>query len=341
MLIQINDLLYEFGASHRIQNTHSAILKQDYMKARINPFIVLAIGMTATSLASTLIRFAQGAGAPSLIIAAFRLSVAAVAMGIAVTSQGNWHQYRGLSRQSITLIVLSGLFLGGHFSFWITSLELTSVTNAVVLVKTNPIWVGIFAPLVLKEKTNRMMWLSIGLVIFGATVVSLAGQANTNLGAQSSLLGDGMALIGALLVTGYFLIGRFVRTEMDIFPYLFGVYGVAAITVVLICTGLQLPLASLSRAALLWMLAIGIIPQLIGHSSINYAMRYINAAVVTNITLADAIPAIIFAGIFLREVPTLLQLAGASIVIFGIFVATYTNNQRLQTSAKPSTAPSE
>lgn len=292
------------------------------MKPRFNTLVILGIGLIATSLASTLIRFAQGSGAPSIVIAAFRLTIAAVIMGIGVVSQRSWGQYRTLSAKSIVLIVASGIMLGGHFSAWISALDLTSVANAVVLVKTNPIWVGLIAPLMLKEKTSRVMWLSIALVVLGAITVSVAGQANAPTQTQTSVVGDGLAVLGALLVTGYYLIGRFVRNELDLFPYLFAVYGVAAITSSVLVLALPLPLFSLPSQAWVWMIAIGLIPQLIGHSSINFAMRHLNASFVTNITLADALPAILFAGIFLREFPSLLQLVGAAIVLAGIFVAT-------------------
>lgn len=290
------------------------------MNARFQPIFVLAIGLLAVSSSSTLIRLAQAEGAPSLVIAAFRVSIAAIATGLVVLFQGSWKAYN-TDRRTIGLMVLSGMFLAGHFASWITSLELTSVANSVVLVTTTPIWVGLLAPIILKESTPKLTWVAIVLVIAGGLVISLAQTGTQPTTASASLLGDGLALIGALAGACYFMIGRLVRGTLSLLPYLFGVYGTAGLILFAVSAVLGLPTVALPRNALLWMLAVGLLPQLIGHSAINYAMRRISASFVAVTIIGEAIFSIVFAAIFLNELPLLIQIIGAFVVMVGILVA--------------------
>src|SRR3954453_7493104 len=89
----------------------------------IPPFLAILIGIVAVSFASVFIRYASEGGAPSLAIAAWRLSLATLLL-----AGPAWFRARGelvsLSRREIALAVLAGTFLAAHFATWITSLEL-------------------------------------------------------------------------------------------------------------------------------------------------------------------------------------------------------------------------
>lgn len=302
------------------------------MKPKLNPYIVLIIGLMAASSAATLIGLAQRAGAPSLVIAAFRLVIATLVLGLVVLYRGSWRQLLGVSPRVLLLIVLSGLMLGAHFASWITSIEVTSVTNAVVFVKTTPLWVGLFAPFALKEATRRITWLSIIVVMFGAVIIALSSRP-AEAGSSSVLLGDGLALLSAFFVACYLMIGRSIREKLDLIPYLFAVYGIASFSVLSVVGLLRLPIATLRTDAFVWMVALGLFPQLIGHSAFNYAMRHMQASLVTIIQLGDTLPQVFLAAIFLADVPTPLQAVGAVIVLLGILIATLFDYRQKQLKA--------
>src|SRR5699024_3708780 len=113
------------------------------------PVLALALGILAVSTAAIFIRYAQ-AEAPSLVIAAYRLSLAALLIAPFALSRRR-AELAALGRRDLWLALLSGFFLALHFAPWITSLEYTTVASSVVLVTTTPLWVALLSPLTLKE----------------------------------------------------------------------------------------------------------------------------------------------------------------------------------------------
>ncbi len=188
--------------------------------------LILSVGVLAMSSASIMIRLAMAGGAPSLVIAAYRLGTATIVMSLLAARQRAWQDYAKLSWKEIAILVLSGVLLGLHFASWITSLAFTSVASSVVLVTTTPLWLGLAAPLVLGERTPRLTWLGLVAAMAGGSIIGLAdwsgGQGATN-------WGNLLALSGAVLVAGYLLIGRSVRSRLRLVSYLWIVYGTAAL----------------------------------------------------------------------------------------------------------------
>ena len=171
----------------------------------------LCVGIVAVSLASTLIRLAQGAGMPSLVIAAWRLTLAStILLPYAWTTQRE--EIRDLSRREWALIGASGMVLGLHFATWITSLGLTSVASSVVLASMGPLFVGLGSWLFLRERPSLLLTVGILLAAVGSIAISWGdfGQG------QGRLLGDLLALAGAVFVAGYLMIGRQVRARRSL-----------------------------------------------------------------------------------------------------------------------------
>lgn len=268
---------------------------------------------------------------PSIVIAAYRLSIAALILGILIAIKKiNLSNY--YDKQNIRLAILSGLFLALHFSAWITSLEYTSVASSVVLVTTTPIWVTIFSRLVLKEDISKNVVWGLLFAIIGMVIVSFSDICVLNSGRISCnfesnfltgkpLLGNILALIGALMAAGYMLAGRKLRKTVPTLPYTFVVYGTAAIVVdiVVLLTGVQF--FSFSGSTYIWLVALAIIPQLLGHSLFNWALEYLPASVVSIALLGEPVGTIMLAFIFLKEVPTLIEALGACLILVGIIVA--------------------
>jgi drug/metabolite transporter (DMT)-like permease len=292
----------------------------------------LSFGILFVSTASILIRFSQ-AEVPSIVIAAYRLSIAALILGILIAIKRiNLSNY--YDKQNIWLAILSGLFLALHFAAWITSLEYTSVASSVVLVTTTPIWVTIFSRLVLKEDiTKNVVWgllfALIGMVIvsFSDVCIFSGGRISCNFESDiftgKSLLGNILALSGAFMAAGYMLAGRKLRKTVPTLPYTFVVYGIAAIVVdiVVLITGAQF--FSRSESTYIWLVALAIIPQLLGHSLFNWALEFLPASVVSIALLGEPVGTIMLAFVFLREVPTLIEALGACLILVGIIVASF------------------
>lgn len=284
------------------------------------PFVVMGVGVFAVSTAAIFIRLAQEENAPSLVIAAARMLVASLVLTVPALRNYS-HEFSRLTRGDIGLVLFGGGVLGLHFATWITSLEYTSVVNSVVLVTTNPLWVALLAPFFLKEKLGRFTIIGLMLAFGGGLLVALTGAAGDPPNRSDPLLGNGLAVIGAIMASIYFVIGRKLRGKLSLVPYVWLIYGVAAIVLIVavILTGQQV--GGLAWQAYVWMALMGLTAQLIGHSSFNYALGYLPAAYVSLVVLGEPIGSGILAMIFLDEWPVILQIVGSALILFGIGVA--------------------
>lgn len=308
--------------------------KQRFVSAL--PFIALLVGLFSVSTAAIFIRLAQSEEAPSLVVATGRLVVASVILTFpALRSQQTRNQIKQLSRQEVSLVIFGGIMLGLHFALWVSSLEYTSVTNSVVLVTTTPLWVALLSPFLLKETMSRWIIGGLLLALVGGIVVALSGDAGDPPTRAEPLLGNGLALVGAWAVAAYFMVGRQLRRKLNLIAYIWIVYGTSAVFMLGVIIVMGEPIFSLAPPAYLWIFLLGAIPQLLGHSSFNYAIGYFAAVYVTVVTLAEPIASSILAMIFLDEFPALVSVIGSGIILVGIAVASRDQFRKLKKDSAP------
>jgi drug/metabolite transporter (DMT)-like permease len=298
-------------------------------RARVLLPINLLIAIIAVSTASLFIRFAQAEVVPSLVIAAVRLTIATLILA-PIAFLRHRAELMSLTRGDLILGIISGTFLAIHFATWISSLEYTSVASSVVFVSTGPLWVAIFSPLLLNEKLTRTAILGLILALVGGTVIGLADACTWHNGLQCPELGQIMqgravwgnflALCGALAVSGYLIIGRKVRAKMSLIPYIFLVYGVSAIVLNIFMFASKESPFGYSPAAYGWIFLLAAIPQLIGHSTFNWLLKYLSATMVAVTTLSEPIGSAILAFIFLKETPSLAVIGGGVLILVGIYL---------------------
>ncbi len=294
-------------------------------------FVTLAIlgGILAVSTSSIFIRFAQQ-DAPSLVVAAYRLTLASIILApLALTRY--LPELRTITRRELLLGLLSGFFLALHFATWITSLEYTSVASSVVLVTTTPLWVALLSPLILRETSSKAAIIGMLLALAGGGIVGISDSCTWQAGLicpslstfirGSAFWGDFLALCGAWMAAGYIIIGRRLRAKISLIPYIFVVYGMAAIVLLVILGISGEPVIGYPPATYLWLLLLALIPQLIGHSTFNWALRFLPASLVSVTLLGEPIGSTILAYLILHESPTFLKILGAILILTGIYAA--------------------
>lgn len=286
---------------------------------RLLPFLVLGIGVAVVSFAAILIRFAHSGGASSLTIAAVRLGLAA-----AILAPFAWMQCRreilALRRRELALCTLSGSFLALHFWTWITSLEYTSIASSTALVTTNPIWVGLASAIVLRERPGTAALAGIALTFAGSLLIFAADAGAPN-PAKSPLLGNLLALAGALSASGYLLVGRALRARISLVAYVWLAYTMAAILLWIALLASGTTLSGLPASAWTFMALLAIGPQLIGHTAFNWALRRLTATFVAVSILGEPIGSALLAVILFGEKFSSFQLAGFLLLLAGIFIA--------------------
>jgi drug/metabolite transporter (DMT)-like permease len=279
----------------------------------------LSVGIAAASFASLFIRFAQARGMPTLTIAAWRLIFACLVL-LPYAWTTHCKEIRALSGKEWGLVIASGICLGLHFATWIVSLSYTSVASSVVLGTMGPVFVGLGSWLFLKERLALLTGVGIVLAALGSIIIGWSDIGE----ARARLFGDFLALAGSVFVAGYLMIGRKVRAHRSLTAYIGTVYGIAMLTLLAIVLCQQQPLLGFHPVAYAWALALGLIPQLIGHTTLNWALHHLSATFVSIVTLAEPIGAGLLAYLILQETPTTVAILGGIFVLVGIYIASRT-----------------
>lgn len=293
----------------------------------VKPFIGLGIGVIAVSFAAIFIRWAD---APPLSIATYRLTIAALILA-PITWLRAREELRQLTRSDFLLALLSGAFLGFHFAFWISSLDYTSVASSVVFVSTSPLFVGLAAHFFTSERLTPRMATGIVIATVGGMVI---GYGDMRIG-PAELWGDFLAILGAITVAGYLLIGRGLRPKLSLLSYIFLTYGTAAVELLIIAVVTRQPFTGFTPNTYLMFVLLAVVPQLIGHSSFNWALRFLTATYVSVTILGEPVGSTLLAWLLLGEVPTVLKVVGGVMILAGIWVATQEKKEVVTETAMP------
>jgi drug/metabolite transporter (DMT)-like permease len=294
--------------------------------------LAIAMAIFAISTASILIRFAQADAMPSIVIAALRLTFATVLLAPLVFVKYR-QEIRQLTRAKIALGALSGLFLAVHFAAWISSLAYTRVASSAVLVSTGPLWVALLSPFVLNERVKAIATLGLILALAGGSMIALADVCSWQRGiaclnfkdllSGQAARGNFLALLGAWAMTGYLILGRRTLAAMPLIPYIFLVYGMGAIFLVFFTLASGISLFGYEPKTYGWVLFLAIVPQLIGHSTFNWALKYLPATFVASSTLGEPVGAAILAIFILKEIPSIAIVLGGILILGGILLVSY------------------
>ena len=274
-------------------------------------YLLLPIGIIAVSTASIFIKLCD---APVLIIATYRMMLASLMLTPFACSQKTW---RGWERDDLGWFFISGLLLSLHFAFWIASLKVTSVASSVVLVTTHPIFVGIGGWLFLKERLGLNLIFGIALSVLGS---GLIGYGDMSL-SKESFMGDGLALLGAIAASGYLLVGRKMRKGQVLLSYIFPVYSTAGLILILFALIFQESFWGYSSSTYLYLFLLALVPQLIGHTTFNWALKYLPVSVIAITTLGEPIGSTLLAYFILAEGLTIWKVVGGMSIFAGILIA--------------------
>jgi drug/metabolite transporter (DMT)-like permease len=267
----------------------------------------------AVSWAAILVRLAS---APPLAVAAWRMALAAVpALAFALWRRRD--ELAKVDRRARLWLGASGLALAVHFATWIASLHLTSVASSMALVTTQPVWAALLARAFLGERVGGRTWAGIAVAVSGGAVVAGA-DVDASAGA---LLGDGLAVAGGIMAAAYLVAGRRARADLSLGAYAGVVYPAAAAALLLGAGVAGAPLGGYPSGTWVALVLLALVPQLIGHSLLNWSLRWLSAPFVAVAVLGEPVIATLLAIPVLGETPGLLQAAGAVLTLAGVALA--------------------
>ncbi|ADN51223.1 DMT family transporter [Vulcanisaeta distributa] len=277
----------------------------------IRYYIILAVAVTAISWASILILLS---GAQPIAVAFWRTAIAAAVLSPLLIIERKNNAYAP-SINELTLMVVSGIALATHFMTWIESLYLTTVAASTTLVSTYPIFTLAMGRLI-GERVGKRSIIGTLTAFLGIVLITVPEfYVNTK-----ALIGDLLALAGAVSGAVYFLIGRFIRVKASLATYTVPVYSVSAVTTLIV--GLIMHTRFWPYPLYTWfyisMIVLG--PMLLGHTLLNYSLRYSRAITVTTSTLGEPIGASLLAFAIFHQVPQALTIVGIVITLLGIYM---------------------
>jgi drug/metabolite transporter (DMT)-like permease len=289
--------------------------------------VVLIIGILSVSAAAVLIRLAMATAGNytigfSLFLAAFRLIISALIL------LPTWHQLKQVrvSYQTYYLAITAGICLGLHFATWISSLAFTSVAASTTLVTTNPVWVALLSRWWFQEKLSQKTVIGIAIALVGSGLIALGDTSTVNYD-SNPLLGAILALAGAIMASLYLIFGRQAQQQgLSLTNYIAIAYSTAALILLPLPMLLGASYGGYPEKVYLYGLLMAVFSQVLGHTSFNWALRWLSPTIVTLCILVEPIGSSILAVILLQEIPTPRVIWGGLILLIG--VATAVINQK-------------
>jgi len=284
------------------------------------PLAVLALSVVGISFAAPLVRLSANSG---LVVAVWRLAFSLVVVGVAVLVTGGWRQWRRLGGREVAVALGAGAMLALHFWSWNTSLALTSVAASVVLVNLQPAVVVALSAAWLGERPTRGQLGGIALAVLGAIVVGAFDARQAGPAGGRAMLGDLLALGGAVTAAVYYVAGRRLRQVLDLWPYVALVYGACFAVLLAIALARGASLAPQPPRELLIFAGLALGPMLLGHTGMNWALKHLPAYVVNLTVLGEPVGATLLALALpgIREVPGAHTLVGGAMILAGAIIA--------------------
>jgi len=284
------------------------------------PFWVLAFSLVGISFAGPLVRLSA---ADPVAIAVWRLGFSLVIVAALLLATGQWRDWRRLTDSELWLAIAAGISLALHFWAWNASIHLTTIAASVTLVNLQPAVVAGISAIALKEAPSRKQVIGIAIAILGAVVIAVPDLAGGFTRGNAPLLGNLLATSAAVTAAIYYTIGRRLRSSLGIWSYVGIVYATAfvALTAVALFLRVNLSPQPAREIAIFAGLALG--PMLMGHTGMNWALKFVPAYVVNLTVLGEPVGATLLGALIpsIRQIPSASTLLGAAIVLSGVIIA--------------------
>jgi drug/metabolite transporter (DMT)-like permease len=273
----------------------------------MSPWLTLSLAVGFVSFGAILVRLAA---APPLAVSFYRVAIASLILlpFAAPDARRSWPALDGRRR---LLVVAAGLALALHFATWIASLSYTTVASSVLLVNTAPLFAIVLSRLFLHEKPSAVVQVAIPVAFAGAALIALGDWT----GSPGSLLGNGLALAGAVTLAVYQVVGRGLRDALPLNAYVLAVWGTAALALAVLARSFGVLLGGYPKRTWLLFVALAIVPTIGGHGLVNKSLRSLPAPTVGLFLLGEPVIASLLAWLLLRETPGPWTLAGGAVVL--------------------------
>ncbi len=288
----------------------------------------MAFGVIALAFSSIFIKQLDLAGVPPLVIAFHRMALATLIL-LPVALALKWREIRALTRKDILMLALGGFCLAVHFGAWFASLKYISIATSIVLVNSHPLFVVLASYFFLGEKPSRRNVAGTAIGLAGMLVISGDGLKDVKTG----LVGDALALVGALAVVGYFIIGRSLRARLSLLGYVTPLYAVCSLLLLVWAVATGGPLYPYGATEWSYFVALAVVPTILGHTVFNWAIKHVKPSAISIAFLGEPVIASLLAFIFFSQRPPPATLIGGALVLAGVYLTTSSRRASVQQAA--------
>jgi drug/metabolite transporter (DMT)-like permease len=285
------------------------------------PYWVLALALLGISFAGPLVRLSN---ADAVAIAAWRLGFSLILVAILLVATAEWRDWRHLSLPHFALAAVGGVCLALHFWAWNASIHLTTIAASVTLVSLQPAIVAAISAIALREPPTVRQMGGIAIAILGAIIIAApdlkGGLAPSG---NAPLLGNLLAVSAAVTASIYYSIGRSLRKSLGVWAYVGIVYATAFVTLLVIAKSRGIALGPQPPRELAIFAGLAVGPMLLGHTGMNWALKFLPAHVVNLTVLGEPVGATLLGALIpsIRQIPTVATLVGGAIVLGGVIIA--------------------
>lgn len=277
-----------------------------------HPMIMIVIGVIGISLSAIFVRFSE---APSAVTATFRLLWTVLLMTPVVLGKKEIRrELTQVDKKTALLSIFSGISLAFHFFLWFESLAHTSVASSTTIVCTEVIWVSLGFCLFLKGKLSLKAAAAIAVTFGGSILIALADSS----GGGTHLYGDILALLAAVAVAVYTLLGRIVREKVSTSVYTYIVYLSCAASLLVMCLVQKQGLFDYGVSSIIVGLLLAVFSTILGHSIFSWCLKFFSPSFVSASKLCEPVVAAVFAAFLFDEIPAPLQLLGSALILGGV-----------------------
>jgi drug/metabolite transporter (DMT)-like permease len=281
-------------------------------RKRIWATLALIVGMVSIGFSAI---FVRGADAPGTVTVFYRMMIGSLIMAFPFLGQAR-KLNSSLHRRAVWMAVLGGIFFGFDIALWATGIVISGATIPTLMGNTAPLWVGLGALIIFRERQSTQFWVGLLVAMLGAGVV--LGQ-DFSISAEFGL-GALLGLLAGVFYGAYYLISQRARSHLATIPYFWITTSTTALLLLVVNLILRRPFTGYSGFTYLIFLAVGVFVQVIGWLTINYAQGYLPASIVAPTLLGQPVLTAIIAWPLFGEKFTLWHLVGGMAVITGVYL---------------------
>ena len=282
-------------------------------------YFILVLALLSVSSTSLVIRATPSV--PAITMAFWRMMIASTILWV----YSIFINPKPLKRESLVLVALAGVFLGLHFACFFWGVRNTSIANATLLGNTGPFFTVVLTLIFYKVISKKVFFYLI-VTMLGVFLIQRSDFYHN----PTTSLGNIVSLLSGFCIAIVYMIAKKIRKENDNISYGRTLFLFAALTVGVICFATNESILSFELKDLKWFLFLGIVPSILGHNSLNYALKYLSPTAIASVPLGEPVIASLFGWFLFGEVITKNSLVGAPFVLVGIyFIVKRSNNKTL------------